>query len=291
MSENILFDDLSLNSLVDFEGVLSSDVRKALQDDYLKYKNISKVAKKYNISRSKMVGLFKKNNIKYGFSFRKYDCDHRFFSREGEGQFYWAGFLAGNGNISRNTSGKSSYRIFVNMSFREEAFLNKLKNAIKSEAPVKKLTINKNTNPYLTVRFLVSSKEMVTDLEEEFNVTSCKTYNYNMPDWVKDHSLVRHFLRGWVDAKGNFYKDKDTGRVVYFKTSGPVDFLKSFMAVLKKHCGVGERDIKVKRSKNNKELGHIVYTSKSDLRKISDFLYNGASVYLDRKREAAKFED
>jgi hypothetical protein len=132
---------------------------------------------------------------------------------------------------------------------------------------------------------------MVTDLEEEFNVTSSKTYNYNMPDWVKNHSLVRHFLRGWVDAKGNFYKDKDTGRVVYFKTSGPVEFLQSFMAVLKNHCGVGERDIKVKRSKNNKELGHIVYTSKLDLRKISDFLYNGASVYLDRKREASKFED
>ena len=283
----LISDKQSVSHDADWENDMRTTIRSDLIKDYNKYKSVSELARQYDVSRDIMRDYLNKYEVKYKTKARKYECDHGFFSRNGEEQFYWAGFLAGNGNISTNTGGRISYRIFINMSFRDEDYLTMFKEAIQSEAPVKKLTINKKTNPYLTVRFLVSSKEMVNDLDERFNVVPRKTYIYTMPKWVEDHNLVRHFMRGWVDAKSNFFLDKTTNKLTYFKTSGTVPFLKSFMAVLEKYCGIEEKNIKIRRSKNNQELGYIVYTGKNDLRKIADFLYTDANVYLKRKRDAA----
>lgn len=259
--------------------------REDLHNAVMEFGSISEIANHYNVSYNTIVRKLKKYNIDY--SGRKYSCDHDFFEENNEKSFYWAGFIAANGNISSSKEGKFSYRVSINASPALMDHLLLLSRHLKYNRNIN-ISHNKNTKyPYDYIRFMLSSKKLVTDLINKFNITPRKTFIYFIPKNLLNNENIKHFYRGWVDGKGAFAIDHNTDTIAYFKTSGSLIFLNQFMDQLE-IIGVNRKNIIINSSdKDGNKVGYITFTNKEEINKIADYLYSGSTVYLDRKKNEA----
>jgi hypothetical protein len=87
---------------------------------------------------------------------------------------------------------------------------------------------------------------------------------------------LSHFVRGFIDAKGNFYKKKKTLELKIY-SSYNTKFLQGLYDVLVKYAG-----IKAKKKKHGLGHGLLVFCSPKPITKIRDFIYSelGNSYYL-----------
>ncbi len=255
--------------------------KEQLFDSYSEFKSVAGVANHFDVSRSTIIQQFKKHGLQYDSPNRKFRCNHHFFSEDNELSFYWAGFLAANGNVTTKNGKKRANRISFVLAAKDDIHLIKFKNNIESEAPVRYLDVNSNSYTSHTVRFLVSSAQMVEDLYKRFGIGPQKTYTYIMPDRLLKSKLIHHFLRGWVDGKGGVYHKEQH----FFRTSGTIGFLHQFLNKLIENS-IPSTEIK-QDSNGAKELGYIIYTHKSDIESITNYLYHDAKHFLVRKRNIA----
>ena len=261
--------------------------REHLVELYAELGSLAAMARYLNCSLYLLRRYMKRYDIEYELLPRKYYVNHDFFSRENDSEisFYWAGFLAANGNVTRESSGDKTYRIFTNLAAVDKEQLVKMAQALGSNAPVKELSINRSGKKYFTARLLINSKHLVDDLAR-FNVVPRKQLVYTIPKWLVVHPLVRHYLRGWVDALGGFYPtNKNQGRE--FRTSGTSKFLEQFRQIIARDCNVSNPLRPVISTK--KGMGRIFYTSQEDVVAIAEYLYRDANCYLERKRNAGLF--
>jgi AraC-like DNA-binding protein len=87
---------------------------------------------------------------------------------------------------------------------------------------------------------------------------------------------LSHFVRGFIDAKGNFYKKKKTLELKIF-SSYNTKFLQGLYDVLVKYAG-----IKAKKKKYGLGHGLLIFCSPKSITKIRDFIYSelGSSYCL-----------
>jgi hypothetical protein len=218
---------------------------------------------------------------------RKYSLNHNFFSptQESPIQFYWAGFLAATANVIRTSSGDKAYRIEFNTGIKDKAHLEKMIEDFGSNIPVREVPINLKGKQYLQIRLVISSKTMVLDLAR-FGLGVKKKSDYIMPVWMLQHDLVRDFIRGWVDGKGNFYTTRFAGlnnikERREFRTSGPIPFLEQI-------CTIFDNKLTLQTDKfpittEDDKIGKIRYLHQSDVEAIANFLYQNVIVAMDRK--------
>jgi hypothetical protein len=107
---------------------------------------------------------------------------------------------------------------------------------------------------------------------------------YIFPEWLVDHPLVNHFMRGYNDGDGSFYigqlKNNRRVKQVYFSLRGTTNFLKVYRTILEQQCDLKERitDIRV-----NCGTGILDYGGNGIIAKIASFLYKDATIFLPRK--------
>ncbi len=220
---------------------------------------------------------------------RRYTINKEFFSslNNCEASFYWAGFLAANGSISTTVGSSTSkrgiekaYRIFVNVAVYDKETLERMRDALGSEAPVKEEIVNKNTSPYTRASILISCKDLVEDLVR-FGIFSKSKSTYTMPDWLVDHPDIRHFIRGWVDGLGGFYQVE--GKKT-FRTRGTVEFLKQLNVIFSIHVKIHDLNRPIFTSEQG---NYISYVNNHDVDSIAHWLYDNCQHYMPRKRQAA----
>lgn len=253
--------------------------KEQLFDLYAEEKSIAGVARILDCSPKVIRTAMKRFDLQYEKVSRKYAINHHFFSpdQESEAQFYWAGFLAANANITR----VGGYRIEMNAGFRDAPHLKQMLRAFGSDAPVKEVWATIRDNPYKQARVVISSKYMIQDLER-FNVVPKKKHIYEMPSWLVKHKLIRHFLRGWVDGIGNFYT---INGVKEFRTRGTEQFLTQFKDILARNIRLDNPDVSILSvGKNIKMLRYCIH---KDVIKIGHYLYDNASHLMLRKMDAA----
>ena len=68
-------------------------------EKYQELKTLKEVAKFFNVSNEGIRKFFVKNNIPYTKAI-SYNHDKNFFATDTEDSFYWAGFIAADGNIT-----------------------------------------------------------------------------------------------------------------------------------------------------------------------------------------------
>ena len=89
--------------------------------------------------------------------------------------------------------------------------------------------------------------------------------------------LVPHFLRGYFDGDGSW---AGTKRVRFSMPSASSFFLLGMQKYLAKMCNLNITKI-YKRGK----LGILDYAGKKQLKRIAEFLYKDANVFLERKKD------
>lgn len=223
---------------------------------------------------------------------RKYDLDHDFFSRDTEESFYWAGFIAADGWVSRNTG---AYLVAINLSSKDIEHLEKLRKAVRFTGDIKTFTRSRSfkedqepiEREYCSLK--LSSKKCFNALKR-FGIVERKTYKIEFPEWLKNHPMVHHFMRGYIDGDGCFYHKKSKRHNnISFAMRGTAVFLNDFHQIFFKH-GISNinKTVKAKEGKYEKVFGKLEYNGNFIISKMYKFLYNDATIYMKRKKGIAE---
>lgn len=207
---------------------------------------------------------------------KKIYCDESFFKNDSENTFYWAGFIAADGNLGeRNNKAKNKV---VSLSQSDKIviqnFLNDIKDNGRKISERKYKTLKGENTMYAAQ---ISSEEMFNDLSR-FGIVPVKSKILEFPEWLASHSLVNHFIRGYFDGDGSVYIQKNSK---YIEFRGTVSFLSTINEIIKSKIMLKTKaEVRV-----HSNCGSLKYAGNNLVPMVGEYLYNNANLFLPRKKE------
>lgn len=201
---------------------------------------------------------------------RIYDFDESYFQDINTPEkAYWLGFLFADGNIYKN-------QMTLKLQRRDEKHLIKFKEALLSEHPIHRGKNDTHKNSYYS-SLLIGSKKLCAQLIKTGMIPK-KSLIVKYPQIAKE--LEMHFIRGYFDGDGCIYVNrKKNNHKTWSIYSGSKTFIIELQKILEKNLGI---DIKM----NKQKKGFRVYGSnKLSVQSVFDYMYQNATIYLERKRE------
>ena len=242
------------------------------------------ISRDYPVAYSSVKQTLKRRGVKMrdaATSHRRYDCNFRFFQNVStEPQAYWLGFFAADGHVhpKNNTAA-------ILLSKNDKDHLEKFKLALNATHPINDYLGDCPNGKYTwRSRLSIQSADMVNDLIA-LGVVPNKSL---IIKWTTlPHSLVRHYLRGYIDGNGTFTYNTKTKGSPYMGIASSTYFLEECQKYLMVECRLPE--VKILIAKNyHPNAGSMRYGGRNQLKRIYDHLYTDATVWMDRKK--AKIE-
>jgi len=227
---------------------------------------IKKLAEKYKVSFSTIWKILKN----YGVEIvrRKYSANYKFFKTiDTEQKAYWLGFIMADGCVIK---GKYSRLLDLTLKAEDRNHLQKFLDDINGN-----YRIEEEKNRY---KVRIHSLDMILDLAK-YGIVPRKAFVTKFPDRIPK-KLWRHFIRGVFDGDGCLCVDKYG--YVSFDIAGTKELLTRIQEILIDNCDLNKTKV---RKQNN--TYRFAYGGKYVI-KILDYLYNNATVFLDRKHEKAQ---
>jgi intein-encoded DNA endonuclease-like protein len=195
-----------------------------------------------------------------------------------EANAYFLGFLYADGNIQTTNS---AYCITLKLKSNDQYIIEKFRDIMSPSSPVK-ITQNKgseNTYSY----FRINQKEIC----DQFISHGCgpnKSLILEFPTTVPNE-LIHHFLRGYSDGDGSIYnnhfKNKKTINTIW-KFVSTKQFCEQTAKILKEQLGITCSQ-SLSRPKTNQITTTLSVGGNLQVRKVLDWLYKDATIYLPRK--------
>ena len=230
---------------------------------------VSRISNQHGINDQTVYNILERNGIKRrskstaAISYPR--NEHAFDVIDNEEAAYWLGFIAADGNVSNG-------RLRIGLSTRDADHIRKFSKWIAPDMPI---YIGTNNLGRPITSFDMGSKYLVETLNT-FGIIPRKTYlMLHLPS--VPYPLIRHLLRGYVDADGSFSIHIKGG--ARFSVGA---YNREIVAEIQDWF-VGE--IGVSRTSIIQSGSHWYYRQYGNIqvRKIASYLYSDASVYLDRK--------
>lgn len=210
----------------------------------------------------------------------RYSCDEDFFSRDTEESFYLAGFIAADGCIKQRGN---SYQLSIGLAVADLNHLQLIKKLLKATNPIHIYKIENDIykNGYVErCELVIVSKKIFNDLGR-FNITPRKTKTYIFPDWIENHHLSHHFLRGYFDGDGSIYysvnKNKFTDQLG-FNILGTLNFVQKYKFILEKELNQKIGCLRQRSGIYSFDCGGNILVGK-----IAKYLYRNSNIFLKRK--------
>lgn len=257
--------------------VLKNQELNKIINDYKSGTSLRTMSKKYKISRGTLSKILKENNIEIRdntINSRKYSHDENYFENiDNEHKAYWFGFICADGFIESKRK-QNSQKVGITLNSIDREHLIKFKKDINATNPIKDY-VGSGYNP--TGKFskiILTSQKTVDDLKKHGCIEN-KSLKLKFPEIKEEY--IRHFIRGYFDGDGSLNKTKGyKGKTEYsIQFIGTKDFLLSLMEVFNK-------DLKLYCNNNVYELS---IGGNNQVKNITNYLYNNATIYLDRKYE------
>ena len=267
--------------------VASHTTSKQLWEAYQDLKSTQKVAERFGCKKSSVLNCLKKNGYKLN-QLIKYSCNEYFFEQNTSESFYWAGFIAADGCVKKRKSYKDNFRyeLQIGLSKKDKFHIEKFKSYINYNGPIRDYLVknskrNLKWNDSWKSELTINSKQIFNDLVK-FNVVPRKSLIYTFPEWLVDHPLVHHFMRGYFDGDGSFYfcKYKNKASQEYFSLRGTTEFLNTYRDILERENLVIKRD---KPIRINSNIGVLEYGGNCVVKSIKEYLRDDSDLKLDRK--------
>lgn len=235
--------------------------------------SLSYVANKYNISRPTLMKriraldkLFfvdrknrKLNNNRYPL-FNKID---------NEISAYWLGFLYADGCVHHINN--NNYKVALAIKDTEHLLrFRKDIGAMQKPYYIKNGCVSISIGSYILAKDLIGlgcvpRKSLILKFPTE--------------EQVPVH-LLSHFIRGYFDGDGSVYKAAYNS--YYAEFIGTFQFMEGVVNIL---CGVGLTNISIRNKIVNKNTYTIRYSKQTDVVLLYKYLYDNATICLDRKRD------
>lgn len=258
---------------------------------YKELKSSTRVAEKFQVSQSAILSMLPEDLIAQNRPV-KYLCNEDFFDYDNELSFYWAGFLAADGGLLLRD--EKYKQIAMGLAVKDVATLEDFKKDIKFEGPIA-VNISKATKPEWNDsekrQICISNDKIYDVLQERFGLHLRKTFTTKFPEWLVDHELVHHFMRGYFDGDGSVFwnQKKDWAPQLYFSVRGTPEFLMVYRRILEQNTSVIPRGDRPIRISNN--CGELSYGGNLVLMSIRDFLYKDATRFMQRKYDLCFHEN
>lgn len=255
---------------------IPDETKKQVIKDYKNNSLIKDIAKHHKIDRNSVSRILNSNGI-----LTKYVLDHDFFEKiDTEEKAYILGFITGDGLVG-DKSNKN--RIAVGLKKDDVSLLEKIKKILKSNHKLF-LTkqFDKRTNKTYERRTLsFTSAKMRQDLNN-FHLYERKSTSgiYVFPELPKD--LISHYLRGLVDSDGTISFTKKTN-CWSVGMSGNYKICEAFSNKIFEKLKIEKRAI----SKDG-SIFRTTYYAKENVKTILSFLYDDASIFLERKLKTSQ---
>lgn len=245
-------------------------------NQYLKLKNIHKVAELFKVSITPISRIIKRNNVK--LTNRRYFVNDEYFDDiDSEEKSYWLGFLFADGYIRERKSGNS---LEIKLSVKDRIHLEKFKEAIGADHKIidsiSKVEYKGKISISEMCHLPIYSTKMVQSIKSQ-GIHSRKTFTIKEPNIDKD--LMNHFIRGYFDGDGSFSFNPEKYIIKSQLISASEDFRKFLVRELKNN------DIKINVYSEIK----LQIQNKLDNQKFYDYIYKNAKTFLERKKE--KYEE
>lgn len=236
------------------------------------------IAQKLNCSQVSVSNILRRQNIKtrVGKKIIYTDVNTSFFEEiNSETSAYFLGFLYADGNVQiKNTA----YCVTLKLKSDDQIILEKFRDIMSPSSPVK-------TSYGKYSYFRVNQKEVCKQLISQGCVPN-KSLILEFPTTVPNN-LIKHFLRGYSDGDGSIYKNhfknKKTINTIW-KIISTKQFCQQTSKILKEQLGVNCSQ-SLSRPKTNDITTTLVVGGNLQVRKVLDWLYQDATIYLPRKYE------
>lgn len=247
--------------------------------DYINGFSSLDIQYKYNIKPSTFLEMLHKFKIPVRTNkenSRKYERDSYFFdSIDCEEKAYWLGFMYADGYVTKRN------QLGISLSIKDIFHLQKFLNSIKSNAPI---------NTYLSSgysqseygRVLIADDILVNGAISQ-GVFRNKSNVLKSPKISKE--LTPHFIRGYFDGDGciTYFCKRSCYRnyaIKILSTDDLLDYVKEAIHV--NNIGTIHRYYK---RKSSQIVSSIELTGNNQVEKFLKYIYNNATIYLDRKYE------
>lgn len=263
--------------------------KEILESDYSELKSVRKLAAKHNVHHKTMSQLLNKFNINFNPKLTR-TKNENIFSEETETSFYLAGFIAADGNISNF---KKNYHLHIGLSENDEEHLINIQKLFNSNSNIRTYKnnsyINKRNIKSTIKAFTICSKQIFNDLIKNFNITPNKSLTLKFPKHLINHSMIHHFIRGYFDGDGSWtirnpnQINKQSKINIGFDITGTENFINNIQNILNANIALPPNKISM-----NKNIYRLRYSGNKLSSLIGDWMYNNATIYLNRKYERYK---
>jgi len=233
----------------------------------------SKLASRYEIGGTAVYRVLERNGVKRGstgeaaITYLRYE--HAFDVINNEEAAYWLGFIAADGDVSNEG-------LRIGLSTRDADHIRKFSRWLALDMPIY-TGIDNLGRPVST--FEIISKHLVEALDK-YGIVPRKTYVMKHLPSIP-HTLMRHFLRGYIDGDGYLSTDVKTGAGfgVEAHNKSIVEEIQNWFI---QELGVRRTSLIHSGNWHYRQYGN------GQVGKIVSYLYSDASVYLDRKYHLAQ---
>lgn len=205
---------------------------------------------------------------------RKYELDHHFFDViDTQEKAYWLGFLAADGFVDSTRD-----CVGVSLGIKDIGHVEKFKQSLQATYPVKTYT-SSPSNSYAGVKYarlLVASEQLKAALISH-GIVEHKTLVLKFPKL--QGKLVRHYIRGYFDGDGSFSYNSNRNQY-QIKICGTAELLTGILEAYE----LSHQKL-YKRNDDNKNNWYISIGGMNQVRRLAAYMYEGATIYLDRKKE------
>lgn len=285
--------DVSINRYLPKQFLISDE---EIKNRYLNGESLHDIAKDAQTTKSLMalrkrlnsMGIDtnvsqKKYSLKIHNSCKKYKLDeHVFDIIDTEEKAYWLGFLMADGY-----NHESKTMVALRIQGEDSEHLEKFKTFLQTDTPI---YIFKYTTPISKIEkeyceLNVCSPIFSQSLAKQGCVQG-KTYILEFPNI--DTSLYSHFIRGYFDGDGCISirqrNDRKSPKCkqIQFNIVGKEDVILKIQEIICNNTGVFKTKL---RSPKNNFAKRISWTGRNVCKKILDYLYKDATIYLQRKYE------
>lgn len=254
---------------------------------------IEEIKEKLSLDRSTIRNIAYENDLKISVKKTPRDIknidfrDNYFENINTEEKAYFLGFIYADGNVREHNNG---YYLSMCLKSEDRYILERLASELKCGNKIYDSNIDRQSNKrHMSIFTSCNSKKMFDDLAK-FNVVPNKSHttkSFINIEQLIPNNLIKHFLRGLIDGDGTISKRYTTHQNAIAIYQNEIDFCHDFDRLLKMSM---KDDSLFESITINKKSGvhHLRYRRINDVKKICNFLYNGANIYLNRKYKLAE---
>jgi len=268
---------LTTNRIVLNPKQIEPEVIEKIINDYNNGISYELIAQEVHMDKEAVRNILTTNSIDIrdkSHSHRLYSVNETYFDEIDEpNKAYILGLLYADGNVSDY---KGHYSLRLKLQDRDMDILYKINDIIHNERPLMFINCCERENVRNQYLLQVDNRRMITSLMK-YGVVPNKTDKVEFPTFLRD-DLYRDFIRGCIDGDGTLSHDPKRHSIGLCGRDKLVLGVKNYLE--------NKLNVHFTVSKGNEAMESFISISSAgynQVKKICDYLYKDAELYLNRK--------